>query len=371
MKLRSMKKKKIQWGRYIGIVIFMVLGGMCGVLMARFVDQSGGGPLVLAGLFVGMYVAMLLQIAIHEAGHLVFGLLSGYKFCSYRIFSLMWVRDGERIHLRRFSLAGTGGQCLMEPPELVNGEIPVVLYNLGGSLMNILAGFFFLLLSFAGGGFLSAFFQITALVGFVFALMNGIPLRMGEVDNDGYNALSLRRDKTALRAFWVQMKISAETARGTRLRDMPEEWFEVPTDEAMKNSMLATIGVFACNRLMDEQRFEEADALMERMFTNGSGMAGLYRGLMICDRMYVELLGESRGEIIDGWLTKEQKKLMGSMKTYPGVIRTEYALALLHRRDEAAAEKVKARFEKYARTYPYPADIASERELMEIAAEKA
>ena len=177
-----MKKKKIQWGQYIGIAAFTVMGGACGVLMVSFVDRSGAGPLALAGLFVGMYAAMMLQIAIHEAGHLVFGLASGYKFRSYRIFSLMWVHDGERIRLRRFSLAGTGGQCLMEPPDLVNGEIPVVLYNLGGSLMNILAGLLFLLLSLPGSGFLSAFFQIAALIGFVFALMNGIPLRMGSVD---------------------------------------------------------------------------------------------------------------------------------------------------------------------------------------------
>ena len=367
-----MKKKKIQWGRYLMLLSFMLIGGVCGILMVRVAEALGGGLPLIVLLFILMYAFMLVQIAVHEAGHLIFGLLSGYKFCSYRLFSLMLIRDGERLRLRRFSLAGTGGQCLMEPPVLVNGEIPVVLYNLGGSLMNLIVSAVSLLICFLSPQpFLSASMLMCAVIGFVFALMNGIPLRTGEVDNDGYNARSLRRDKAALRAFWVQMKISAETARGKRLRDMPEEWFAVPSDEGMKNSMLATLGVFACNRLMEEQRFQEADALMERMLKNGSALAGLYRGLMICDRMYVELVGEGRGEIIDGWLTKEQKKLMKSMKTYPGVIRTEYALALLHNRDEEAAKKIKARFEKNARTYPYPADIASERELMEIAALKA
>jgi len=363
-----MKKKKIQWGQYFMIAAFMLIGGICGILMVRVAEELGGGLPVMVLFFILMYVIMLLQIAVHEAGHLVFGLLSGYKFCSYRLFSLMLIKDGERLRLRRFSLAGTGGQCLMEPPKLIDGEIPVVLYNLGGSLMNLIVSAVSLLIYFLSPQpFLSASMLLCSVIGFVFALMNGIPLRMGEVDNDGYNARALRRDKAALRAFWVQMMISAETARGKRLRDRPEEWFGVPSDEAMKNSMLATLGVFACNRLMDEQRFQEADALMERMMSNGSGMAGLYRGLMLCDRMCVELLSDGRAEIIDGWLTKEQKKLMKAMKTYPGVIRTEYVLALLHHKDASAAEKVKRRFEKCARTYPYPGDIESERELMERA----
>ena len=366
-------KKKIRWGQYIGGLAFMLLGACCGVLMVRTMEENSGSLFTLAALFVVMYAAMILQIAIHEAGHLVFGLLSGYRFCSYRIFSLMWLRQDKKICFRRFSLAGTGGQCLMEPPELADGEIPVVLYNLGGSLMNVIVSCVFLLLWWVLGrsSLLASVFLMAALVGFAFAAMNGIPMRMGAVDNDGYNALVLKRDKAALRAFWIQMKVSAETARGKRLREMPAEWFAVPTDEAMKNSMMATLGVFACNRLMDEQRFTEADKLMERMLTNGSGMAGLYRGLMICDRIYVELIGEARRELIADWLGKEQRKLMKSMKTYPSVIRTEYALALMADRDSAKAEKIMARFEKCARHYPYPGDIASERELLVIAAQRA
>jgi len=341
--------------------------------MVDAVEKHGGGLRMLIPFLLLMYGSILLQIAVHEAGHLVFGLLSGYSFCSYRLFSLMWIHDGQKIRLRRFSLAGTGGQCLMEPPELVDGEIPVVLYNLGGSLMNLIFSALTLLLWLPLRVYplISSSLLMCTLIGVVFALMNGIPMRMGEVDNDGYNARSLKEDKAALRAFWVQMKISAETARGKRLKDMPEEWFTVPSDEAMQNSMLAVLGVFACNRLMDEQRFAEADELMKRMLSNQSNMAGIHRGLMICDRIYVELLGERRAELLSSWLSKPQKKLMHAMKNFPSVIRTEYALALLSENDRAKAEKTAARFERYAKTYPYAGDIESERELMRTAAEKA
>ena len=113
-----MKRRKIQWGRYFGLAAFMLIGAFCGILMVRIVEEIGGGLPVLALLFVLMYGFILLHIALHEAGHLVFGLLSGYSFCSYRIFSLMWIKEGEKLRLRRFSLAGTGGQCLLEEDGL-------------------------------------------------------------------------------------------------------------------------------------------------------------------------------------------------------------------------------------------------------------
>lgn len=39
-------------------------------------------------------------------------------------------------------------------------------------------------------------------------MMNGIPMRMGTVDNDGYNAFALSKNKEAVEAFWVQLKVA-------------------------------------------------------------------------------------------------------------------------------------------------------------------
>lgn len=370
------KKKKIVWQQYIAMGFFMLIGAVCGVLMVMYIEQGVGAEkplhekiLFLIGLFFVMYVAIFLQLIIHEAGHLVFGLLSGYKFSSFRIFSFMWIKEGEKIKLRRLSIAGTGGQCLMSPPDMVDGKIPLVLYNLGGSLMNIIAGVFCLgmRLVFADIPFFATVMLFFTVTGFILAIMNGVPMRMGMVDNDGYNAFSLTRNPEAMRSFWVQMKANEQIAKGVRLKDMPDEWFAVPSDEAMKNSMVAVMGVFASNRLMDAQQFEEADKLMTHILEIESGMVDLHRRLMICDQMYIELITENRKEVLDSMLTKEQTKFMKQMKNFPSVLRTQYAYALLCEKDTAKADKVRLQFEKCARTYPYPNDIQSERELMEIA----
>lgn len=374
------KKKNRAWGTYIAMAISVVFGMVCGILIAAFIDNKFGEVVSLrqwlfftALLLVGMYAAISLQLILHEAGHLVFGLMTGYRFSSFRIMSFMWVKESGRIRFRRLSIAGTGGQCLMLPPELVDGRMPVFLYNLGGVFVNLIVSAIAVGIYFAVSGipFLSALLMMLAVVGVALALVNGIPMRTGTVDNDGYNAFSLRRSQEARRAFWIQMKINEQIASGVRIKDMPEEWFEVPSDEAMKNSMVATLGVYACNRMVDAHQFEEADKLMAHLLEIDSGIVGLHRNLMICDRMYIELITEKRKDLLDDFLTGEQKKFMKSMKKFPSVIRTQYVYALLGEQDMAKAEKFKALFEKCAKTYPYPNDVQSERELMEIAEGKA
>lgn len=369
-------KKKIQWGQWIMVIGFTLLGGICGVLIAEYIDRSvssgksaGETIFTVILLFVGMYVSMFLQIVIHEAGHLLFGLLSGYQFSSFRIGSFMWINKIGKLEFKRMSLAGTGGQCLMNPPELVNGKMPYVLYNLGGSILNIISSLIFIgfLLILQNSNVLKILLSMLAVIGVAFALMNGVPMRMGAVDNDGYNARSLGKDKEALRSFWVQMRVSNEQIYGHRLKDMPKEWFEIPSDEEMKNSMSAVLGVFACNRLMDEKRFEEADRLMEHFMEIKTGIVGVHRCLMLCDRIYSGLLRGDESDEIEKMLDKQQKKFMKSMKTFPSVLRTEYVIALLLEKDTVKADKIKRQFEKIAQTYPYISDIESERELMGLA----
>ena len=371
---KKKKKKKIVWQEYIGTAFMMLMGAICGVIIVWYIEKSSADTLyqrllLFAGLFLGTYAAFFFHIIVHEAGHLVFGLLTGYRFSSFRIASLLLLKENGKWKWKRLSIVGTGGQCLMAPPDLKDGKMPLVLYNLGGSLINTLTGALFLLgyLIWSDIPLLSPLLLIFAAVGFIIALMNGIPLRMGTVDNDGYNAFALSKNKEATEAFWVQLKVAEQTAKGVRLRDMPDEWFAVPTDEAMKNSMVAVRGVFACNKLMDEEKFEQADALMAHLLEIESGMVGLHRSLLICDRIFAELIGENRGDVIGCMLTKEQLAFMKAMKSYPSVIRTQYAMALLLEKDPDKAETLKNELEKVARTYPYPHEIDSERELLRIA----
>ena len=378
--MEKKRKRKGTGAQLLSIVVYLLIGAASGLLIVRFIDHFTGPDvtigqevLLFAMLMLSVYAAMLLQIIIHEGGHLVFGLATGYKFSSFRILSWMLVREEGKLRLRHLSLAGTGGQCLMAPPDLKDGRVPFLLYNFGGSVMNLLSCFLFGGFSFLfpRESFFNFFFLVLVLVGVGFGLMNGIPLHLGQVDNDGANALSLLRSREAVRAFWIQMKVNEQVSRGVRISDMPEEWFTMPAEDAMDNALTAYIGVLACSRLMDQGRFEEADAMMESLLSGESRIPGLHRGLMICDRIFLEAIGQNRPEALENLMTGEQKKFMKAMKTFPSVLRTEYALALLADKDPAKAEKILKEFDRYAARYPYPSEIAAERKYLQMAEKRS
>ena len=198
------EKKKPEWQRILSTAFAILASMATGVALAwgnfRFAIDSLPKLLFLLG---ALYVAMVFHVIIHEAGHLVFGLLTGYKFCSFRIFSFMWLQEEGKLKLKRHSLAGTGGQCLMAPPDMTEGSFPVFWYNMGGSILNLLTSALLLL------GFLLAqnipnlahLLLIFSVLGFLLGILNGVPLRMGAVDNDGYNAIALVKNPLALEAL--------------------------------------------------------------------------------------------------------------------------------------------------------------------------
>ena len=377
---KNKKKRKIPWQGALMLLVFMALGGVCGVMIARHMDAISSPDqtaletvLTFGGMVLVLYLLLILQVVVHEGGHLIFGLLSGYRFSSFRVASFMWIRQDGKLRFKRLSLAGTGGQCLMDPPDLVDGKLPVVLYNLGGSILNLISAVLCLVLwrLTLGVAFWPIVFLMSAFIGVVYALVNGIPLRLGAVDNDGHNALSLGKDPAALRAFWIQMKMAALQSRGVRLRDMPEAWFEVPDEKGMQNSLIAVLAVFRCNRLMDAHRFQAAREEMGKLVSGQNALMGIYQNLLTCDLIYCECLFENRPERLERMLTKGQRKFMKNMKKFPSVLRTQYAYALLGEGDRAKAEKIKKVFDKVGKSYPYPVEWAGERELMDLARARA
>ena len=373
---KTTKNKKQKAGGIISMVIILLIGFAAGWLVTAYADRAGGadtesGAFLIRLLYLVfcIYLAFFQQGAVHEAGHLICGLLSGYGFASYRIGSLMWIKQYGKVRFKRFSIAGTGGQCLMTPPELTEEGMPYVLYNLGGVLMNLLLAALCLCADFlwAENWYLSAFLIVTALSGVWLAAVNGIPLKLGLLNNDGRNILDISRNRDELRAFWLQMKVAEQQAKGVRLKDMPAEWFRMPEEEKMKYTMTSACAVLAANRLMDEHAFEETAELIVKLLNMDSALIGIYRFLLMADRIYCELVGERRPEVLEQWENKESRRIIKQMKNYLSVIRTEYAYALLKERDVQKAEKIRKRFEKNARSYPYPADAQSERELLDIA----
>lgn len=357
-----MKKTKISFAYILCLAVGAVTGWKIGAML-----KKDAGFVGLLTVLLSLILAIFLQLIIHEAGHLVFGLLSGYRFESFRILNLMLKKEHDGCHLRKFSLAGTAGQCIMSPPDLVDGKMPYVLYNLGGSLANAISFVVFgsIYLCVDSGTLVSSFVFFMTIISAVIALTNGIPMQTGEINNDGYNALSLGKDPKAIRALWLQLKVNSEISN-KKLCDLPDEWFELPDDEEMKNAMIAAVGVFCCDRMMSQHRFEQAEETIRHYLDIDNGIVGVHEGILICDEIFCMILRKADKTEIEPKIDKKQKSFMKAMANYPTVIRTRYAYAVYVLNDLAEAQKMKNLFEKVKKNYPYPTEIATEEELMEI-----
>lgn len=356
-----MRSKVIQLG------LFIVSGFLLGISLGLVLDQANHifEAIFLISCFVVLCAVMgLLQVVIHEGGHLVFGLLSGYRFISFRIFSYHFKQTEDGIKLFRFSIAGTGGQCLMEPPDLIDGKMPYKLYNFGGSILNVLLSLPVLPLIVFGDGYVQIIAWTYFIVGILFALLNGIPLDLGIVTNDGYNALSLGKKPETLHAMWVQLKSNALLSRGAKLSDVPDEWTQMPSLDAMQDSMVTYIGLLNYQKKLVNLDYTGAREGILYLQNPKVQMIDIHRQLMVLDLIYLNLIEDMDIDGIDALMTKQFKAILKAMSEYPTVIRGEIAIAVLKDKDKSQGKALMEKFERVAKTYPYPGELEDERHLI-------
>lgn len=349
---------------------FCMGAGMALCVLPRVMTQYIDAPIWLLELelflhLLIVYALYLVSIMLHEAGHLVGGLLSGYSFVSYRVLSFALIRLEGKLRLKHYAVAGTAGQCLLKPPAWTEKGIPVRLYNLGGILVNAvclvaaLPGCFAVPINSFGGMLLCSF----AFVNGVMLLMNGLPMQ----NNDGDNVLHLSKDTTAVRAFWSQMMANALMAEGKSMRELPEDLFALPEDADLSNPMIAASAASWAQMPMCRGEYEKADTAMKEVLEKTQdSLPPVVRVLLINDRVWFELMHENRKEVLDSFKTKEFLRYGKAMKRSPSMLRTAYSEALAEG-NQAEAQKLRRTFQSVARSYPYAQDIAEEQHMMELA----
>lgn len=366
--MKKSKKTKI-FQAFSIVLLFAAMYAVCFTAVSRidFINNLFACIFISAIVAFIALAAYLLQIFIHELGHLIFGLMTGYGFASFSFFSFVIVKINGKFKSKRMSLVGTAGQCLMTPPEPVDGKYPYKLYHLGGVIVNAIVALVAVPLyaNFYNNVFLSEFFIGLAAWGFYIAITNGIPMNSDFACNDGGNVATLSKSEDARRAMWVEFKIYGLSKDGVRLKDMPEEYFEIPNEEKLSNHIMFTICVFAQSRLMDEHKFEEAEELSSRLLSGEYPAIGIHYCILTLDKIYCDIVLSGSADV-SKLGEKQMAGFIKAMRNNPSVIRTQYAIAKVIEKDEAAAEQQLSLFDTIAPTYPSSADIESERELIEI-----
>lgn len=372
-----MKKKK-NYGDIAAKIIMLLTGAVCGIFIIFTMNFFGTlvkGPaaflLMFAEAMIIMYIASFVQTIIHESGHLIFGLITGYKFVSFRIGHFMFIKEKGRLKIKLYNVVGTAGQCLMMPPQW-NEKIPYRLYNLGGCIMNAATALFALAAYFAAGaeGFFALCMAMLAVMGLSMALTNGIPMRVGGISNDGMNAALLGKKENTLRAFWLQLYVNGLIAKGERYRNMPREWFRLPEGEELSDPICCTMGVMLYNFCFDMHEFDEAEQTINYML-NAPGLLDVEKNELLCELLFLRVLRGAPKEEIDSLLTPKLDKYIKATANYVSRRRLAYAYQLLYLKNYSTAQKCLEVFERTAATYPYSAETENEREIIEIVKQKA
>ena len=372
-----MKKKK-NYGDIAAKIIMLLTGAVCGIFIIFTMNFFGTlvkGPaaflLMFAEAMIIMYIASFVQTIIHESGHLIFGLITGYKFVSFRIGHFMFIKEKGRLKIKLYNVVGTAGQCLMMPPQW-NEKIPYRLYNLGGCIMNAATALFALAAYFAAGaeGFFALCMAMLAVMGLSMALTNGIPMRVGGISNDGMNAALLGKKENTLRAFWLQLYVNGLIAKGERYRNMPREWFRLPEGEELSDPICCAMGVMLYNFCFDMHEFDEAEQTINYML-NAPGLLDVEKNELLCELLFLRVLRGAPKEEIDSLLTPKLDKYIKATANYVSRRRLAYAYQLLYLKNYSTAQKCLEFFERTAATYPYSAETENEREIIEIVKQKA
>lgn len=323
------------------------------------------GLLVLMCALVSMVVSVFVLITVHEGGHLVCGLATGYRFVSFRILNFTIIRENGRLRVKRFAVAGTGGQCLLSPPERPLDEIPTGWYDMGGVLANVVVLAAALPLLWADvNPFVAEAAGIFVIIDIVLILLNGIPMSAGGIGNDGANLMLLRRSLLSKRGMVTQLRSNALIQAGVRPRDMPDGWFEFPDEISYRNTLEVSLPVMAASRLVDMERFYEAYAMFDRLYDHRDEIMQLYVKEIACELVFLSLAtgrAERAAELLDEPLKKYIRQYSDVMSSKQRLL---FAIELCMNRDREAARAILDRLESRADDYLLQGEVKSDLALM-------
>ena len=354
----------------------MLIGAVIGLVIALRGDSDSYSQNPISMFFalspaeffvvsISFFVGFLPHTIIHELGHLVGGKLSGYTFISFAVGKFVLVVRGGKLVRKKYSVSGIMGQCLMSPPDTdANYNFPFILYNLGGGLANFLLSIIFLLIAVPSHGYVALVFYSLAAAGFFLGATNIIPLKLGGIANDGKNILICSKSVDARRDFWVQLKFVGLLSSGTRLRDMPPEWFQdrgAPQDE-----IAGALSTFRCSYLLDCGKVSEAGEYAKRLLENPGRMMEVHKNELRCELLFTELVGDNNPSTIEAILTPELHTYIQASATHLPKQRLLYAYARLHLKDESKATEALANFQKTCGLTPHQGEIAGEQELIAL-----
>ena len=358
-------------------ILFLVIGGLFGGALLWTIgfdnlEKMNMLQYVVSCVLVslGIYAVLIISTIIHEFGHLICGLISGYKYLNFRVLSFNLCKYEDGFKIKRFTIPGTGGQCLMAPPEYNEGNFKYKLYLLGGNITTfILLVLEMLFVAFAGIDILAGrAVLLSAVITTYLFILNAIPMKVGGIANDAYDLKNLGKNQEQKKEFWNSLDINAKNHNGLELSEIGVDFDSMDDDELLKDIDGIAIQIklnIKVNYLIYVKRYEEAYELCKKLLGKKE-VIELYKCELRCDKMFLEIMMGNEEKVKSTYSDSVKQYINKTHKFMLQRMRLMYAYYLLIEKDEAKALKEKNYFEKMCPRYPDLGEIKSERKLMEL-----
>ena len=356
------------------ILVCVVLGGLLGFSIFKdFGDDLVWWKFVLRlleGLFL-FYLAVFLQIVLHETGHMIAGLIRGWSFISFMILGVVLSKRNGRFCLSRFAIPGVGGQCLMMPPLKGETDRGIAFYNAGGVLMNLLV-VVLSILAFVRWGTafpwgMNVLCVNLCITGLFFIVINGFPACHSGIPNDGMNIRELRKDSFSTYAFLTTMTMMGKFQQGYSLEEIGKDYLTDGIELDYSNPLHVVAVNVDVSLAIAKLDFDKAHSLFKQMQAQESKIVPIYQKEMLYEKVFLFLVSPRDGVDVGDLIDPDTLNYFEMQTSFrPTSLRVKYAFARLYEGDEAKAAIVYEQFQKVCKTYHIPGEVLSEKRLVEF-----
>lgn len=183
-------------------IILTLLCVAATVAFLRFENNLTGTSLLVA--FLLYFLSSAIHLLVHEGGHFIGGVASGYKLLCLQL-GPMNIVVGKNNKLSILWKGSLSGQCVMLPKHIEN--IRFKAYNMGGIIANAILMIFSFVLLLMDSFWTSLMFVELICVGVQKVIVNAVPHKTNSVPNDGYIIKILKKDKAIQKDYAMYLTL--------------------------------------------------------------------------------------------------------------------------------------------------------------------
>lgn len=265
--------------------------------LEALITNNWAGRLIV--FVLATVLASLLATVVHECGHLLAGLMMGFRFKSLRVWMLQ-IDHELRVSLQRKADNDASGWTAFFPYEKKGRLRRVACMLFAGPLANLISGYILMVFPIPRSLVLSFFILISFFMGAV----NFLPFRRGRISSDGMRLIMLFWDRHKYERGLALTQIWKEQTAGVDAESISPDLIAGATRVIDKSALTVMAHMIAYAAAYNQHKDDEAGRLLEICLRH-AGFAGLsLREALIVNAGVFQAERRKRVDLAKGWLAE-------------------------------------------------------------------